>query len=172
VLDFTVAEIRRIQSAYRRDAFGLLGGASLFSEKGYLVDKFARVALKARHVDYNGRLCVVSAAGANKLSFGIGRAGNPFRDILETDCLLIAGSNVDECFLVMPQCLWGARYRGAKVILVALRETAVDRTADVHVALAGEHVKVAPGSGTAAQAPARGAITTPSVRPCSAAGSS
>ncbi|WP_187285436.1 hypothetical protein, partial [Streptomyces sp. OR43] len=50
------------------------GGASLFSEKTYLVGKFARVALKTRHVDYNGRLCMVSAAGANKLAFGIDRA--------------------------------------------------------------------------------------------------
>lgn len=93
-LDFTVSEIRRIQSAHGNDAFGLLGGASLFSEKTYLVGKFARVALKTKHVDYNGRLCMVSAAGANKLSFGIDRAGNPFSDILLSDCLLIAGSNV------------------------------------------------------------------------------
>ncbi|MEV7595703.1 molybdopterin-dependent oxidoreductase, partial [Streptomyces sp. NPDC089922] len=56
-LDFTVAEIRRIQGAHGNDAFGLLGGASLFSEKTYLVGKFGRVALKSRHVDYNGRLC-------------------------------------------------------------------------------------------------------------------
>lgn len=61
-LDFTVSEIRRIQSAHGNDAFGLLGGASLFSEKTYLVGKFARVALKTKHVDYNGRLCMVSAA--------------------------------------------------------------------------------------------------------------
>ncbi len=97
-LEFTVAEIRRIQQTYGNDAFGLLGGASLFSEKTYLVGKFARVALKTRHVDYNGRLCMVSAAGANKLAFNIDRAGNPFSDILLTDCLLIAGSNVGECF--------------------------------------------------------------------------
>ncbi|CAM5721551.1 Periplasmic nitrate reductase [Streptomyces microflavus] len=63
-LDFTVSEIQRIQQTYGNDAFGLLGGASLFSEKTYLVGKFARVALKSRHVDYNGRLCMVSAAGA------------------------------------------------------------------------------------------------------------
>lgn len=76
-LDFTVSEIKRIQQTHGNDAFGLLGGASLFSEKTYLVGKFARVALKTRHVDYNGRLCMVSAAGANKLAFGIDRAANP-----------------------------------------------------------------------------------------------
>lgn len=134
-LSHTVEEIRRIQGEHGADAFGLLGGASLFSEKTYLVGKFGRVALKTRHVDYNGRLCMVSAAGANKLAFGIDRAGNPFSDILRTDCLLIAGSNVGECFPVMTQYVWGARDRGAKLIVVDPRETAIARTADVHVAL-------------------------------------
>lgn len=134
-LDFTVAEIRRIQETYGHDAFGLLGGASLFSEKTYLVGKFARVALRTRHVDYNGRLCMVSAAGANKLAFNIDRAGNPFSDILLTDCLLIAGSNVGECFPVMTQYVWGARDRGASLIVIDPRETAIARTADIHVAL-------------------------------------
>uniref|UniRef100_A0AAU3GXG9 Molybdopterin oxidoreductase family protein n=1 Tax=Streptomyces sp. NBC_01401 TaxID=2903854 RepID=A0AAU3GXG9_9ACTN len=134
-LDFTVSEIERIQQEHGRDAFGVLGGASLFSEKTYLVGKFARVALKTRHVDYNGRLCMVSAAGANKLAFNIDRAGNPFSDILLTDCLLLAGANVGECFPVLTQYVWGARDRGATLIVVDPRETAVARTADIHVAL-------------------------------------
>lgn len=132
-LDFTVSEIRRIQRETGNDSFGMLGGASLFSEKTYLVGKFARVALKSKHVDYNGRLCMVSAAGANKLAFGIDRAGNPFSDILLSDCLLIAGSNVGECFPVMTQYIWGARDRGAKLIVIDPRETPVARTADLHV---------------------------------------
>ncbi|MEV0269262.1 molybdopterin oxidoreductase family protein [Hamadaea sp. NPDC050747] len=134
-LDYTAGRIQAIQAEHGVDAFGMLGGASLFTEKTYLVGKFARVALKTRHVDYNGRLCMVSAAGANKLSFGIDRAANPFADILLTDCVLIAGSNVGECFPVMTQYLWGARDRGAKLIVVDPRETSVARTADIHVAL-------------------------------------
>src|SRR4029453_9856164 len=61
-LDRVVSEIRRIQSTYGRDAFGVLGGASMTTEKTYLMGKFARVALGTRHIDYNGRLCMVSAA--------------------------------------------------------------------------------------------------------------
>ena len=57
-----MSEIRRIQSTYGRDAFGVLGGASMTTEKTYLMGKFARVALRTRHIDYNGRLCMVSAA--------------------------------------------------------------------------------------------------------------
>ena len=42
----TASEIRRIQAAYGNGAIGLLGGASLTTEKTYLLGKFARVCLK------------------------------------------------------------------------------------------------------------------------------
>ena len=42
------AEIERIQSRYGPDAFGVLSGASLTTEKAYLMGKFARVCLKTR----------------------------------------------------------------------------------------------------------------------------
>ena len=65
-----------------RDAFGVLSGASLTTEKTYLMGKFARVCLKTPYIDYNGRLCMVSAGAGNKKAFGIDRAANPWSDIL------------------------------------------------------------------------------------------
>jgi len=65
-LDRVAGEIRRIQKTYGNDAFALLGGASLTNEKAYLMGKFARVAVKTANIDYNGRLCMVSAAAASK----------------------------------------------------------------------------------------------------------
>ena len=66
-------EIERIQQTYGRQAIALLGGASLTTEKTYLLGKFARVCLRTPHIDYNGRLCMVSAGAANKKAFGIDR---------------------------------------------------------------------------------------------------
>ncbi|HKD18030.1 MAG TPA: molybdopterin-dependent oxidoreductase, partial [Thermoanaerobaculia bacterium] len=77
------SEIERIQKAYGPQAFGVLTGASLTTEKAYLMGKFARVCLKTPYIDYNGRLCMVSAAAANKKAFGIDRAANPWSDILD-----------------------------------------------------------------------------------------
>jgi assimilatory nitrate reductase catalytic subunit len=134
-LDRVVAEIRRIQEAYGRDAFGVYSGSSLATEVTYLMGKFARVALGTKHVDYNGRLCMVSAAAANKKAFGIDRAANPWADILETQVVLVAGSNVAETFPVMTNYLWGARDRGAALIVLDPRETPLARTADVFVPL-------------------------------------
>src|SRR5215813_1991777 len=78
------SEIERIQKSYGNDAFALLSGASLTIEKAYLMGKFARVALRTANIDYNGRLCMVSAGAANKKAFGIDRAANPWADIIKT----------------------------------------------------------------------------------------
>jgi hypothetical protein len=57
-----------IQGKYGKDSVAIYGGASLISEESYLLGKFARVALGSRHIDYNGRLCMVSAAAASSAS--------------------------------------------------------------------------------------------------------
>jgi assimilatory nitrate reductase catalytic subunit len=132
-LDRVVGEIRRIQKTYGNDAFAVYSGSSLATEKCYLMGKFARVALATKHVDYNGRLCMVSAAAANKKAFGVDRAANPWSDMLEADVIMLLGANVGECFPVATQYFWGARDLGAKLITVDPRETPIARTADIHV---------------------------------------
>src|SRR5215472_2826822 len=48
-------EIGRLQQRHGNGAIGVLGGASLTTEKTYLLGKFARVCLKTPYIDYNGR---------------------------------------------------------------------------------------------------------------------
>ncbi len=73
-LSFTAHTASRdCSSATDADAVAVYGGASMITEKAYLLGKFARVALGTRHIDYNGRLCMVSAGTAYKLVFGIDR---------------------------------------------------------------------------------------------------
>ena len=83
----TAAEIDRIQRAYGNDAFAILSGASLTTEKTYLMGKFAHMCLRTANIDYNGRLCMVSAGAGNKKAFGIDRAANPWSDILGADVI-------------------------------------------------------------------------------------
>jgi assimilatory nitrate reductase catalytic subunit len=130
-IDRVAFEIQRIQSAYGADAFAVLSGASLTIEKAYLMGKFARVALKTPYIDYNGRLCMVSAAAGNKKAFGIDRAANPWSDILKADVVWISGANVAECAPITTSYVWQARENGAKVIVVDPRITPVARTCDL-----------------------------------------
>jgi assimilatory nitrate reductase catalytic subunit len=123
--------IRRIQEAHGRDAFAVLSGASLTNEKAYLMGKFARVALRTKNIDYNGRLCMVAAGSASRKAFGIDRAANPWSDIPLAKCLIVAGSNVGECFPILTDYLWRARDNGARLIVIDPRITPVGRTADL-----------------------------------------
>ncbi|HWQ31915.1 MAG TPA: molybdopterin oxidoreductase family protein [Blastocatellia bacterium] len=124
-------EIKRIQSTYGNEAFGMLSGASLTTEKAYLMGKFARVAMRTPYIDYNGRLCMVSAAGANKKAFGIDRAANPWSDMLGAEVVWISGANVAECAPITTNYVWQARENGAKVIVVDPRITPIARTCDL-----------------------------------------
>lgn len=132
-LDRTAKEIRRIQKEYGNDAFGLLSGSSLTNERAYLMGKFARVAVRTANIDYNGRLCMASAAEAAKKIFGIDRSANPWSDIPKAQAILVAGSNVAECSPITTDYLWEARERGARLVLLDPRMTPVARSVDVFI---------------------------------------
>ena len=123
--------IDRIQKTHGNAAVGVLGGASLTTEKTYLLGKFARVCLKTPFIDYNGRLCMVSAGAANKKAFGIDRTTNPWSDMVGTQVIWVAGSNVAECSPITTNYIWQAREMGAKVIVQDPRITPIARTCDL-----------------------------------------
>jgi assimilatory nitrate reductase catalytic subunit len=134
-LDRVASEIRRIQDQHGPDSVAVLNGASLTTEIAYLMGKFSRLAVGTRHLDYNGRLCMVSAGHAYTKAFGIDRALNPWSDLPLADVLFIAGANIAECAPITTSYVWRARDRGAKVIVADPRVTPLARTADVFLGL-------------------------------------
>ena len=134
-LDFTVARMREIQSKYGKDAFAIYGGASLSTEKSYLLGKFARVALGTRHIDYNGRLCMVSAGTAYKLAFGIDRSPIPWSEIPKAEVLFIIGANIGDCAPITTDYVWRCRDNGGKLIVADPRMTPITRNADLYLPL-------------------------------------
>jgi assimilatory nitrate reductase catalytic subunit len=130
-LDFTAGRLRGIQQQYGRDAVAVYGGASLTTEKAYLLGKFARVALGTRHIDYNGRLCMVSAGTAYKGALGVDRAPNPWSDIPQAEVVMVIGANIGECAPITTDYIWRARDNGATLIIVDPRMTPIARKADL-----------------------------------------
>jgi len=135
-MDLVVGKIKELQSKYGKDSFGIYSGSSMTNEKCYLVGKFARIGLGTKNIDYNGRYCMSSAATGFNQSVGIDRGSTgPWSDIKFADVLLIAGSNTAECHPLSMPYVWGARDRGAKLIVVDPRETKTALVADLHLDL-------------------------------------
>jgi assimilatory nitrate reductase catalytic subunit len=132
-IDRVAAEIQRLQQTHGAASVGVLGGASLTTEKTYLLGKFARVCLRTPYIDYNGRLCMVSAGAANKKAFGVDRTTNPWSDMVGTEVIWVAGSNVAECSPITTNYIWQAREQGARVIVQDPRITPIARTCDLYL---------------------------------------
>ncbi|WP_226344604.1 molybdopterin oxidoreductase family protein [Agilicoccus flavus] len=142
-LDVVVARLRETWARRGRDAVGVFGGGGLTNEKAYTLGKFARVALRTRYVDYNGRFCMSSAAAAGNRAFGLDR-GLPFplTDLGGAQAVLLLGSNLAE---TMPPCvahLAGARAAGGLVVVDPRRTPTAALTDDG----AGIHLQPLPGT--------------------------
>jgi assimilatory nitrate reductase catalytic subunit len=135
-LDHVAARLRDIQSASGRDAVGVFGGGGLTNEKAYMLGKFARVALRTKNIDYNGRFCMASAAAAGLRAFGIDR-GLPFplEDIPGAEAILLVGGNPADTMPPLMQYFEEQRSRGGKFIVVDPRASTTAKTASLHLQL-------------------------------------
>lgn len=147
-LGFVADRVRAIQAESGRDAVGVFGGGGLTNEKAYQLGKFARVALRTRHIDYNGRFCMSSAAAAGNRAFGVDR-GLPFplADVAEAEAVLLVGSNVADTMPPLVQHLAGVRRRGGLVV-VDPRHTATAALTDPEPTGegGGVHLQALPGT--------------------------
>lgn len=134
-IEYTARRIQEIKDKYGADAVAIYGGASMITEKAYVLGKFARVAVGTKNIDYNGRLCMVSAGVAYKLAFGIDRSPNPWSDIPKTNALLVIGANIAECAPIATSYIWQMRENGGKLIVADPRMTPITRNADLYLPL-------------------------------------
>ena len=134
-LDFVAERLLAIRAAHGAEALAAFGSGALTNEKAYLLGKFARLALRTPHIDYNGRYCMASAAAGQNRAFGIDR-GLPFpvSDIAETKTLLLWGSNVADTMPPLMQWISAQRNQGA-LIVVDPRRTDTAKAAELHLQL-------------------------------------
>lgn len=123
-----------IQKEDGQNALAVYGSASITNEEAYLLGKFARVALKTRYIDYNGRLCMSAAASAASQTFGMDRGfTNSLEEIALTRTIILAGTNIAECQPTIMPYFEKAKENGAYIIAIDPRETATTIIADLHL---------------------------------------
>ncbi len=142
-LAFVAARVTALTAASGPDSIGVFGGGGLTNEKAYQLGKFARTVLRTRHIDYNGRFCMSSAAAAGNRAFGIDR-GLPFplADVGSTGALLLLGSNVADTMPPLVQHLAGVRERGGLIVVDPRRSATAALTGDG----GGLHLQPLPGT--------------------------
>ncbi|MGP4059360.1 assimilatory nitrate reductase catalytic subunit NasC [Halobacillus sp. H74] len=133
-LDHIRHNFEEIQETDGSDGLSVYGSASLTNEEAYLLGKFARVVLRTKYIDYNGRLCMASAATAANQSFGVDRGfANSLQEVPHTKCIMLAGTNIAECQPTIMPYFEKAKENGAYIIAIDPRETATTKIADLHL---------------------------------------
>jgi assimilatory nitrate reductase catalytic subunit len=139
-IGYIAEKFQQLQTDYGNNTIGVYGGGSLTNEEAYLLGKFARVSLKTKYIDYNGRYCMSSAATAANLVFGIDRGLTcALNDIPEAECIILAGTNIAECQPTLMPYFLKAKKKGSFIIVIDPRETQTAKLADLHI-------KIKPGT--------------------------
>lgn len=142
-LELMTSQFRVVQAEHGCDAVGIFGGASLTNERAYQLGKFARIALRTSRIDYNGRFCMSSAAGAANAVLGLDR-GMPFpvQDLDEAHTVMLVGSNPAQTMPPFMQHLSTARSNGGLIVIDPRQSATAELTSD------GGGLHLAPRPGT------------------------
>jgi assimilatory nitrate reductase catalytic subunit len=133
-LSYIRDKFKQLQLQYGSDSIGVYGGGSLTNEEAYLLGKFARVALKTKYIDYNGRFCMSSAAAAANMAFGMDRGLTcRLSDIPQAECIILAGTNIAECQPTLMPYFLKAKKNGSFIIVIDPRKTPTAKQADLHL---------------------------------------
>jgi len=121
--------------SYKPEEMACLASAQVTNEENYLMQKFARAALKTPNIDNGARLSQSSTIVGLEAAFGYGAMTNNIGDIAESKCVLVLGSNTLEQHPLIGRSILRAKLNGAKVIVFDPRYTTTARQADLYASL-------------------------------------
>jgi molybdopterin-dependent oxidoreductase alpha subunit len=104
-----------------------LTARGITNETYYVAQKFVRF-LGSANIDNAARVCHAPSTTVLKETIGVGATTVSYSDVIDTDLVVLFGSNVANAQPVFMKYLYLARKRGAKVAVVnPLREPGLDR---------------------------------------------
>ncbi len=121
-----LADTRRDSGATSVAGFG---SAKCSNEEAYLFQKLMRAGLGSNNVDHCTRLCHASSVAALLEGIGSGAVTAPFTAVEQSDVIIVIGSNPTENHPVAATFFKQAARRGATLIVMDPRGTALRRHA-------------------------------------------
>ena len=119
------------------DSVAFYISGQLLTEDYYSFNKLARALISTNNIDSNSRLCMSSAVVGYKRSLGADSPPCSYEDIEQSDCLLIAGSNMAYAHPVLFRRLEAAKAANPakRIIVIDPRRTDTCDIADLHLAI-------------------------------------
>ena len=140
------AELKRIQATHGVKSVGAVSSSRCTNEEIFLMQKFARVALRNNNIDNCSRICHSPTQFGLSATLGAGAASQHFDSILQTDVILVVGANPTEGHPVFGSLLKRRVRQGARLLVVDPRKT---ETADSPHCRADVHLALRPGTNVA-----------------------
>jgi len=143
-LDLIVKKFSETSEKFGPKALGFQTSCRTVNEDCYALQKWARVGFLTNNVDNCARICHGPSVAGLSLSFGSGAATNPFEDVLNSDLIVMWGSNAVEAHPLAARRVMQAKKKGIPIIVIDPRYSATARLADdwirfnpsTHIALA------------------------------------
>ena len=137
-----VEKILEIKGQYGSDALAGLSSARCTNEENYLMQKLFRAVIGTNNIDHCARLCHASTVAGLASTLGSGAMTNSIEEILDSDVILVTGSNTTETHPVIGAKIRQAVRKGAKLIVAEPRR--IDLVGDAQVFL-----QIKPGTNVA-----------------------
>ncbi|MGL4241672.1 MAG: molybdopterin-dependent oxidoreductase, partial [Beijerinckiaceae bacterium] len=128
-LEAAAAGLRHVSERHGGAAAAGFGSAKCSNEEAYLFQTLIRTGFGHNNVDHCTRLCHASSVAALMEGIGSGAVTAPFNDALTADAIIIIGANPTENHPVAATYFKQAAKRGAKLIVMDPRGTALKRHA-------------------------------------------
>ncbi len=137
-LDAAGGRLREIIERHGPQAVAFYASGQLLTEDYYAANKLMKGFIGAANIDTNSRLCMSSAVVGYKRAFGEDMVPCSYRDIENSDLVVLVGSNAAWTHPVLYQRLVQARVDNPamRVVVIDPRRTATCDIADLHLNLA------------------------------------
>jgi formate dehydrogenase major subunit len=128
-LDFAAEGLKSLRDRDGARALAGFGSAKCSNEEAYLFQKLVRVGFGSNNVDHCTRLCHASSVAALMETIGSGAVTAPFTAVKDSDVIIVIGANPTENHPVAATYFKQAAKRGAELIVMDPRGTALKRHA-------------------------------------------
>src|SRR5262249_7665425 len=135
-LETFVSRFKAILAKHGPESVAFLGTGQMPSEELALLGCLAKFGMGLLHGDGNTRQCMATAVVAYKQSFGFDAPPYTYRDLEESDVVVLVGSNLCIAHPILWERLMRNR-RSPKILVIDPRKTETAMAATGHFALRG-----------------------------------